>query len=331
MQAQRMTWGAAGRNANTYHIALVGQHSGTVNNIQANQIEAACQRIAAFFRLRGWAPTTANLNRIVRHRDLAGQATACNNFNLAQIRTRVSNILAPQPKVLTERFRLNNDVRGFSNAANASTGTNPTTTVKRGNLFVFSRSNGMVNVRANNTNSPGSWINPAHDVAPNPRPTISRLEFTTGGNLQLTATGTVSATLRWATTNATRVTVTSTRGNGFTNITNANGTHTVTFSAPPASVAGSRTLTMTAHGPGGTVTRTVTLNVLAPVAPRALRVGDRANIASNATWYGTRNSVPASHRTNLFVRSINGNRIVVSTLASGDVSGAVHLRYLTRR
>lgn len=67
-----------------------------------------------------------------------------------------------------------------------------------------------------------------------------------------------------------------------------------------------------------------------PAAP-TLKVGDKVKMAKNAPVYG-KSSKFASwvYDSTLYVREISGNRIVVSTLKTGDVTGAVDKKYLTK-
>jgi len=91
MQDRRRTWGAAGQNDHTWHICLTGQHANGINNISQTQLNSLANRIATAMRRFGW--TSANVDRIVRHRDLPGQATACNDVNVANVRNAVRALL----------------------------------------------------------------------------------------------------------------------------------------------------------------------------------------------------------------------------------------------
>lgn len=63
----------------------------------------------------------------------------------------------------------------------------------------------------------------------------------------------------------------------------------------------------------------------------ALALGDKVKMASGAPLYGqTRKFQSWVYNATLYVRGINGDRIVVSTLQSGAVTGAVDKKYLTK-
>lgn len=62
-----------------------------------------------------------------------------------------------------------------------------------------------------------------------------------------------------------------------------------------------------------------------------LKVGDTVKMAKDATVYGkTTKFASWVYNATLYVRQINGDRIVVSTLKTGDVTGAVDRKYLTK-
>lgn len=93
------------------------------------------------------------------------------------------------------------------------------------------------------------------------------------------------------------------------------------------------TLKNTSHK-GGFVTK---LPANAPVSEEtykdvaALKVGDIVTLDKNATVYNsTRRFASWVYSKKLYVRSINGNRIVVSTLKEGAVTGAVDIKYIVR-
>lgn len=63
----------------------------------------------------------------------------------------------------------------------------------------------------------------------------------------------------------------------------------------------------------------------------AFKVGDKVKIQANAPVYGKTTKFSSFvYNTNLFVRQIDGDRIVVSTQASGAITGAVDKKYLTK-
>lgn len=62
-----------------------------------------------------------------------------------------------------------------------------------------------------------------------------------------------------------------------------------------------------------------------------LAVGDRVTMDKTATVYGTTRKFSSwVYSAKLYVREIDGNRVVVSTLKSGAVTGAVDKKYLTK-
>lgn len=66
-----------------------------------------------------------------------------------------------------------------------------------------------------------------------------------------------------------------------------------------------------------------------PVVP-PLKVGDKVRVESGAPVYGTDKKFQSwVYLTDLYVREIDGARVVVSTLKSGSVTGAVDKKYLT--
>jgi LysM repeat protein len=95
MQDRRRTWGASNQNSHTWHICLTGQHSGGINNITQTQLNSLASRIATAMRRFGW--TAANVDRIVRHKDLPGQSTACNDVNVTNVRNAVRTLLGQPP------------------------------------------------------------------------------------------------------------------------------------------------------------------------------------------------------------------------------------------
>lgn len=70
---------------------------------------------------------------------------------------------------------------------------------------------------------------------------------------------------------------------------------------------------------------------LESVAEASLSVGDKVTLAQNATVYGQEYGFAKwVYSSTLYVRQINGNRIVISTKQTGAVTGAVDKKYLTK-
>lgn len=62
-----------------------------------------------------------------------------------------------------------------------------------------------------------------------------------------------------------------------------------------------------------------------------IKVGDKVKMMESASIYGTANKFASwVYSRELFVREINGSRVVVSTLQSGAVTGAVDICYLQK-
>lgn len=63
----------------------------------------------------------------------------------------------------------------------------------------------------------------------------------------------------------------------------------------------------------------------------SIKVGDKVVLQKDATIYGkTSLFSPFVYNCTLYVRQINGNRVVISTLPSGDVTGAVDIKYIRK-
>lgn len=69
-----------------------------------------------------------------------------------------------------------------------------------------------------------------------------------------------------------------------------------------------------------------------PVEPEiTFKVGEQVKLASNATVYGTTTQFASwVYKSTLYVRQVDGNKIVVSTQKTGAVTGAVDKKYLTK-
>ena len=69
--------------------------------------------------------------------------------------------------------------------------------------------------------------------------------------------------------------------------------------------------------------------VTQPVA--ALAVGDKVKLSVNAPCYNSTKKFSSwVYNSTLYVREINGARIVISTLKTGTITGAVDKKYLTK-
>ena len=68
----------------------------------------------------------------------------------------------------------------------------------------------------------------------------------------------------------------------------------------------------------------------APVV-ESLKVGDKVKLQKGALCYGKSTGFQSwVYDSTLYVREINGSRVVISTLQSGAVTGAVDKKYLTK-
>lgn len=64
---------------------------------------------------------------------------------------------------------------------------------------------------------------------------------------------------------------------------------------------------------------------------KPLAVGDKVKLQENAPVYGTtKRFLPFVYRSTLYVRSIKGNRVVISTLKEGAITGAVDKKYIIK-
>ena len=69
----------------------------------------------------------------------------------------------PTPAPSAPTYRLNRNVHGFMNAANAKAHKSAVNTVKAGTYYIFNKASGMINVTTKK-GVPGSWINPADNT-----------------------------------------------------------------------------------------------------------------------------------------------------------------------
>lgn len=66
-------------------------------------------------------------------------------------------------------------------------------------------------------------------------------------------------------------------------------------------------------------------------ASAELEEGDKVKLTKDATVYGTTGTFqPWVYKSTLYVREISGDRVVVSTVKTGPVTGAVHEKHLTK-
>lgn len=100
-----------------------------------------------------------------------------------------------------------------------------------------------------------------------------------------------------------------------------------TFRAAVRAGLATKTTTSTATSKPATTTTTATTSTTST----ALKVGDKVKMKKNAPIYGKTSTFAAwVYERELYVREINGSRIVVSTLSNGAVTGAVDKKYLTK-
>lgn len=66
-------------------------------------------------------------------------------------------------------------------------------------------------------------------------------------------------------------------------------------------------------------------------ASSSLDEGDKVKMSKSATIYGTSRKFQSwVYNSTLYVREIDGNRVVISTVKTGDITGAVDKKYLTK-
>ena len=106
-------------------------------------------------------------------------------------------------------------------------------------------------------------------------------------------------------------------------------TYTVTVSGIPSREIAEEILSF-AEGKGcsGTITEDAQTE---PEPQPVLSVGDRVKMQYGAPIYGTTDQFASwVYSSVLYVREINGNRVVVSVQRTGDITGAVDIKYLTK-
>lgn len=64
------------------------------------------------------------------------------------------------------------------------------------------------------------------------------------------------------------------------------------------------------------------------IATLSIDVGDKVKLTTGATYYDGKSIPTWVKLSTLYVRDINGDRVVISTKREGDVTGAVHKKYL---
>ena len=66
-------------------------------------------------------------------------------------------------------------------------------------------------------------------------------------------------------------------------------------------------------------------------APAGIKVGDKVKMKKNAPQYGKTSKFQSwVYSSTLFAREVDGNRVVISTQKTGDITGAVDKKYLTK-
>lgn len=74
--------------------------------------------------------------------------------------TTSAPVTSAPPTIAAGKIMINNDIRIYSNAADAMSRTNYVTTYSKGEYFVYKTFNGMINITKVQS-SPGGWVNPA--------------------------------------------------------------------------------------------------------------------------------------------------------------------------
>lgn len=79
------------------------------------------------------------------------------------------------------------------------------------------------------------------------------------------------------------------------------------------------------------ITTETGIPVSSNIASNSFAVGDRVKLASNATVYGTSKKFASFvYSSVLYLRELKGNRAVISTKKTGEITGAVHKKYLKK-
>lgn len=61
---------------------------------------------------------------------------------------------------------------------------------------------------------------------------------------------------------------------------------------------------------------------------KSLNVGDKVKLLTNAVYYDGKSIPSWVKKTTLYVREVRGDRVVISTLKEGAITGAVNIKYL---
>jgi hypothetical protein len=81
---------------------------------------------------------------------------------------------------------------------------------------------------------------------------------------------------------------------------------------------------------GYITTATVKTTATTETAQNTLKVGDTVTLSADATVYGSSLKFKSwVYDSTLYVRQIDGDKVVISTQKTGDVTGATHKKYLT--
>ena len=82
---------------------------------------------------------------------------------LLAVTTSVMLMAAPKTIKAEGQYKLNNNVKSYVSAYDAKNNRNKVGQYKKGSYYVYSRSNGMINI-SHSKNTPGAWINPKENT-----------------------------------------------------------------------------------------------------------------------------------------------------------------------
>lgn len=152
----KISYGVANQNADTYHICVVGDFTGS--QLTGIQLQNLLERIR--YNVNRFPNVT--MDRVLGHKEFPNQATTCPAVNMTNIRNlaKQSTVLPPPTTDTRESYVVTRETGGFNTAADALNNQSVRTTVKPGTYYVFNKSQGMINV-TKTAGVPGSWINPA--------------------------------------------------------------------------------------------------------------------------------------------------------------------------